>query len=360
MRKSAFLLVVLSLFSLILSAVSIPLVRAAEDSWTTLEPMPTPGAWIGAAVVNGKIYAIGGNGGYGSSSVYEYNPITDTWTTKTSMPTPRINFGTAVIENKIYIIGGDRGNYDVGITTTAINEVYDPATDTWEVKTSMPTRRMAVSANVVDGKIYVIGGGEKSPITNLTPTAVNEIYDPETDKWTTLEPIPNPVNYHTSAVVDNKIYIMGGAVNVNLNQIYDVETDTWSSGAPLPTGVDSGATGVITETNASKRIYVIGGKQGIEAVNLNQVYDPETNTWTSGKPMPTARYGLGVAVINDTLYAIGGREGWISWPISAANEKYTPAGYIPEFPSWTILPLLFVACLVGVIFRNKLRKNDLE
>ena len=355
MKKSKFTFVVLFVLCLVLPATSV--FATEEDSWITMEPMPTPGAWIGAAVVNGKIYAIGGNGGYGSSSVNEYDPITDTWTTKTSMPTPRINFGTAVIENKIYIIGGDRGNYDIGTTTTAINEVYDPATDTWEMKTSMPTRRMAISANVVDGKIYIIGGGEKTPNTNLTPTAVNEVYDPEEDKWTTLEPIPNPVNYHTSAVVDNKIYIMGGAVNVNLNQIYDVETDTWSSGSPVPTGVDSAATGVITGTNASKRIYVIGGKQGVEAVNLNQVYDPETDTWTSGKPMPTTRYGLGVAVINDTIYAIGGREGWISWPISAANEKYIPAGYIPEFTSSTIFSITVIASLVLVFVRNRLLKR---
>jgi N-acetylneuraminic acid mutarotase len=329
-----------------------------EDYWTTMEPMPTPGAWIGAAVVNEKIYAIGGNGGYGSSSVYEYDPITDTWTTKTSMPNPRINFGIAVIENKIYIIGGDRGNYDIGITTTAINEVYDPATDTWEMKTSMPTRRMAVSANVVDGKIYVIGGGEKTPNTNLTPTDVNEVYDPETDKWTTLEPIPNPVNYHTSAVVDSKIYVMGGAVNVNLNQIYDPETDTWSSGAPLPTGVDSAATGVTTGIFAPKRIYVIGGKQNLDAVKLNQVYDPETDTWVYRWAMPTARYGLGVAIINDTIYAIGGREGWVGFPVSAANEKYTPSGYIPEFSSSTILVAgLSVVLGLSIIYRYKFRKE---
>jgi len=42
------------------------------------------------------------------------------------------------------------------------------------------------------------------------------------------------------------------------------------------------------------------------------------------------------------------------------NHPLVESIIIPEFPSWTILPLLFVACLVGVIFRNKLRKNDLE
>ena len=359
MKNRKFTFAFFFVLCLFLTAFSSPLVLAAEDSWTTMEPLPTPRAWLGVAVVNGKIYAIGGDGGYGSTSVNEYSPITDTWTTKTPMPTPRILFGTAVLENKIYIIGGDRGNWDVGITPTAVNEVYDPATDTWDTLTSMPTRRMAVSANVVDGKIYVIGGGQKSPNTNLTPTAVNEVYDPETDTWTTKASIPTVVEYHTSAVLDNKIFIMGGAVNVNLNQIYDTETDTWSNGAPLLTGVDSAAAGVITGTSASKRIYVIGGKQSLDAVKLNQVYDPETDTWTYGEPMPTARYGLGVAVINDTLYAIGGREGWISWPISAANEKYTPFGYIPEFSSWTILPLVLSATLIAVVLKKRLAKTSI-
>ena len=218
----------------------------------------------------------------------------------------------------------------------------------------MPTIRHALDANVVNGKIYLIGGGQRTPNDDFD---INEVYDPVTDTWTTKTPIPTGVDYYASAVVNNKIYIMGGAVGVTLNQVYDPETDTWSSGAPLPTGVDSAAAGVTAGTTDTQRIFVIGGKQGLDAVNLNQVYDPETDTWVAGPAMPTARYSLGVAVVNDSLYAIGGREGWIGSPVSAANERYTPADFIPEFPSWTILPLLLVATLVAIIYKQKLPKN---
>ena len=112
-----------------------------------------------------------------------------------------------------------------------------------------------------------------------------------------------------------------------------------------------------TET---QRVNVIGGKQNLDAVNLNQVYDPTTDTWVIGTAMPTARYGHGIGVINDNLYVIGGREGWFGFPISAANERYTPAGYIPEFPSWTILPLLLAATLAAAIYRKKLHRTQTQ
>ena len=337
--------VVLLVLFLISTAFLIPAVWGAEDSWNIMEPMPTVRAWLGTAVVEGKIYAIV------SGVNYEYDPLTNSWTTKTPMPTARTTFGIAVVENKIYIIGGSTGDY----TYTNVNEVYDPSTDTWETKTSMPTTRQAMDANVVDGKIYVIGGGQRTPNDDFD---INEVYDPATDTWSTKTPMPTGVNYYTSAVVNNKIYIMGGAVNpTNLNQIYDPSTDTWSFGASLPTGVDSAAAGVSAGDTATERIFVLGGKQGLDAVNLNQVYDPETDTWVAGHSMPTARYGLGVAVVNDSLYAIGGREGWVGFPISAANERYTPADFIPEFPSWIILPLFLTATMIVTIYRKRLKQK---
>ena len=342
--RRATLLVFLVLCSILVSMPNIMVVKAAEDSWTIMEPMPTSRSWLGVAVVDGKIYAIV------DTINYEYDPSTNSWTTKTPMPNPKSSFGIAVVDNKIYCIGGTTDDY----TYTNLNQVYDPLTDTWETKKSMPTSRYALDANVVNGKIYMIGGSQGTPNDNFD---VNEVYDPATDTWSTRTPMPTGVDYYASAVVDNKIYIMGGAVGVTLNQIYDTETDTWSSGAPLPTVVDSAAAGVTAGTTVTQRIFVLGGKHGLDAVNLNQVYDPETDTWVAGPAMPTARYGLGVAVVDDSLYAIGGREGWVGFPISAANERYTPADFVPEFPSWIILPLLIAATLVAIICKQRLAKT---
>jgi N-acetylneuraminic acid mutarotase len=357
--------VVLLVLSLILTAFSLPLVWGTEDSWTTLEPMPTARSGLGVAVVDGKIYAIGGQKGDEVLNVTEeYDPVTNQWTSKTSMPTARSDFGIAVYQNKIYVIGGTNGS---GIAAgesqlTGVTEVYNPITDTWETKTSMPNPRQGLEANVVSDKIYLIGGVRYAGEFVHLEFDENDVYDPATDSWTTKAPLPTAIWGYSSAVVDNKIYLIGGGNKtldgiypVTLNQIYTPATNTWNSAKDVPNGLWHAAAGATTDVLAPKRIYVLGGSYSEAAYNLTQTYDPETDAWTTCTPMPTSRWSLGVAVIDDELYAIGGKtEGG---DFSTVNEKYTPSGYIPEFPSWTILPSFLIASIIVIVCKKKLTKT---
>jgi len=358
--------------SIVVISFQVPFVIATEDSWTSKTPMHQARSGLGVAAVNGKIYAIGGTNASGfapsmpGSSVLgnednvatneEYDPATNTWTFKTPMPTPRMQFAIAVYQNKIYCIGGYTEN-----GYTGVNEVYDPATDTWETKTSMPTARRGLTANVVGDKIYLVGG-------TLNGT-LNEVYDPATDTWTTKTPSPKDTTFVicVSAVFDNKIYVIGGLSedqSYNLNQIYDTETDTWSYGTSPPSSVGGGAAVATTGELAPKRIYVLGELGGLrqgEEQTFVRVYEPETDSWSFGADAPTSRYNFGVAVINDTFYVIGGHTYNFlpgNFAPSATNEQYTPIGYIPEFPSWIILPLLITATLVAIICKKRLPKTS--
>jgi hypothetical protein len=365
-RIALALLLILSLF---LPAFSLPLASATEDSWENMEPMPTARNNFGVAVVDGKIYVIGGSLNYSAFSTNEmYDPETNTWTTKESMPTARLGFAIAVYQNKIHVMGGEVP-YNYPFSTA--HEVYDPSTDTWETKKGADFGGY-FCANVVNDKLYVMGGA----LQNLPPIMVrtqNMVYDPLSDSWTNLTPIPVGVLKYASGVIDDKIYVIGGlnfeGVPQNLTQTYDTETDTWSTGAQIPSVVFDAAAGATSGEFALKRIYVVGGidyskrvSEGLPSLyspeatsDLTQIYDPETDTWTTGAPMLTARYGLGVAVIDDKIYAIGGKKGGETYPTEyySKNEMYTPAGYIPEFPSWIVLPLFFVATLVCVAVRRK-------
>jgi N-acetylneuraminic acid mutarotase len=293
--------------------------------------MPYGKSQLGCIGVDGKVYAIGvGTITVNYDKVYPagdynsvYDPKTNSWTMKKSMPSVRLSFGIAAWESKIYCIGGEYG-------PVGTNEVYDIATDSWTNMTSMPTARSYLCASAVDGKIYLIGG---STTSFGRPSNLNEVYDIATDTWTTKTPMPKAVYSYASAVLNNKIYIIGGISpnEENILQIYDCKTNNWSYGAPLPVNIRGAAAVATLGYHAPERIYVFGGyvSGGNLAADYNWVYDPANDSWTNGKALPTHRRDMGAANINDQLYIIGGHidETHTS---SRINERYTPIGYSQE------------------------------
>jgi N-acetylneuraminic acid mutarotase len=142
----------------------------ATDTWTTKAEMPTARNSPSASVVNGRIYVIGGAPGGGQwfqglSTVEEYDPATDTWASKADMPTARTLFSTSVVNGRVYAIGGDRSDPPPPNGRFSTVEEYDPATDSWTRKADMPTARSMFTTSVVNGKIYAIGGkrGDQLP-----------------------------------------------------------------------------------------------------------------------------------------------------------------------------------------------------
>ena len=146
-------------------------------------------------------------------------------------------------------------------------------------------------------------------------------------------PVPTPVQGYASAVVNGKIYVMGGSLqslslentlSTGANQVYDPQNDTWSLAANLPHPVSYGAAGVTEGFMAPARMYYVGGYSVGKFSGQAQAYNSENNSWSIAESMPTPRAYLGVAVVNDVLYAIGGFDGtnWLN-----VNEQYKPVGY---------------------------------
>jgi N-acetylneuraminic acid mutarotase len=332
-EKSTQILIILLIGLAILPATNLfpGAVADIASSWSTLTPMPTTRGEFGVAVVNGKIFAIGGINGNGLplNVNEEYNPQTDTWTTMTPMPTPRSGFGTAVYNGKIYVIGGTVGNGFVGN-----NEIYDPVSNTWETKTSMPTPRADLSANIVNDKIYLLGGKKySSAAPYFSETNISEVYDPTKDAWSTGTPLHTAVSGYSSAVVGGKIYVMGGSLkSISLgnaqasavNQVYDVQANNWSLAANLPNIVAYGSGAATEGFMAPALIYRIGGYYGGALSGLTQAYNVANNSWRPVEIMPVPRAYFGVAVVSDILYCLGGYDGsnWLN-----LNEEFKPEGY---------------------------------
>lgn len=278
--------------------------------WTTKAPMPTKRHGIGAAVINDKIYVLGG---WDLDTCEEYDPVTDTWTTKSPMPHNHGNPGVAVLNNKIYVIGGSKH----GGNASAI-DVYDPITDTWTTKEPMPFYRYSFGVGVVNDKIYKIS----SSASDLSANESVMEYDPITESWTQKAPMPIIRNGGIGVIVlDDKIYAIGGH-DGDETRVYDPATDTWTIKTPMLRENAYFGTGVI-----DNRIHVIGGIAG--AHETHDVYNPETDTWTESLSMPTGRQYLEVVVIDQTLFAIGGRIGGNI--VQDVNEAFHLNGATEDF-----------------------------
>ena len=241
----------------------------------------------------------------------------DSWSQGTNMPSARACHGVEIVNNKIYAMGGNRSG--------ATLEEYDPATDTWATKRDMPTERPYISCSVVNEKIYVIGG-----YTPETLSTVEE-YDPATDRWSTKSPIPTARWGHATATVNGKIYAIGGAdgwpaTMCHTTEEYDPKTDEWTTKASIPT-----SRWMLSCSAVDGKIYAIGGYQsGLGTFSSVEVYDPETDSWTIKSPMPTARWGLTTGTVNGKIYAIGGGDVYLPTQRYGIVEEYDPVT-----DSWT-------------------------
>jgi formylglycine-generating enzyme required for sulfatase activity/N-acetylneuraminic acid mutarotase len=269
----------------------------ADIVWTTGPSMPTARQKLNVVAVNGKIYAIGGEGtgAVPLSTVEEYDPVTGTWRSRANMPTARWSPASGAVAGKIYVIGGTTG---LGYNFQSKVEEYDPATNTWRTRTAMPTPRQDLAVAVVDNKIYAIGGIEWA----LEALRTVEVYDPATDSWQTRANMPVGGNALSAVALNGKIYAVTDAA---ILLEYTVATDSWRTLASMPTVRH--AMGLVATNN---RLYAIGGYNA-QHVHFNVVeeYNPETDIWRSATNMPSARTYLGATVVNGRIYAIGGADG---------------------------------------------------
>jgi N-acetylneuraminic acid mutarotase len=271
--------------------------------------MPTKRGFFASAVVNNVIYVIGGGNGYAGvviggrypdllSMVEAYDPETNTWTQRTSMPTSRKDHTCTVVNNIIYVIGG-RDTSNVEISTV---EAYDPLSDSWTNKAPMQLPRSGLSCAVVNNIIYAIGGAQG---------CVVEAYNPLTNIWTSKANMPSYRDYLTCAVVNNIIYTIGGKYYdgyggsgvCSIVEAYDPLSNTWTKKSYMPTSRYYLASAVV-----NNKIFVIGGQSEYNnSLALLEIYDPSTDIWTTNVPsMPTARFGLVCSTTNNKIYAIGG------------------------------------------------------
>src|SRR6267378_3509669 len=293
----------------------------AQGKWTKLAAFPEPAEELLGASAGGKMYVFCGlaPGWKPIGMVYEYDPSGDKWTKKSAMPLASHHVAFTEHKGKIYAFGGFVLPQSGPAAWVPIDNAweYDPATDSWKALAPLPTKRGSPVAVTVGDKMYVIGGSTPGPKETSVPLPGThwalgsvEEYDPAANTWRQRSPMPTSRNHAIAGVVNGKIYVIGGRV---------------------------GAAGISAASNT----------------NVVEQYDPATDSWgTVRARMPTARSAMASGVHGGRIYVTGGEfQDSQMMATFRSLEAYDPATN-----NWTILPNMPVGRhgLAGAVVGNRL------
>ncbi len=284
----------------------------AQSGWTMAVPLPTPMGEIEGAVVGNGLYVLAGLNpatGRPIGAMYVFDTSTNAWSTRNSMPMPSHHIMTATLNGKIYVFGGFASPKDFAAWQPINNSwEYDPATDRWKALAPLPTPRGAGQAVEFGGKIYVIGGvhanvpgNPTTPLGNTTDTpqlvlGTVEVYDPAANAWRARSPMPTARNHFLAAAVNGKIYAIAGRLSV------------------------------VNVTRA-------------DATDIVEEYDPAKDRWVDKGRAPIRRSGMAGGDYKGKIYLAGGEyQDWEGPKAFWAVESFDPATN-----TWQTLPHMRVA-----------------
>lgn len=275
-------------------------------------------------VIGGKIYVFGGNGnpdGGNLKSTEMYDPATQLWTMKAD----NNNAGSgveeltsAVVNDKLYVFGADK---------VIFNEMYDPVTNRWTPLAPKRTFTRAGTATVYNDEIYIFGGYSNSSDPELynETSDVVECYSPSTDTWRFVTNIPKLFGNFGIATIGDKAYLFGGVVGDELPDVqflddvitYEFQTGIWATTGYQPLPVKKAFMYSNSAPVIDGKVYLIGVMEevggGFALSKRVDIYDPATNTWQEGTPLPLPLDDHVTLTIGGKIYVLGGCNSPLDW-----------------------------------------------
>lgn len=283
---------------------------SGDTLWKNAAPMLTPRTRLAVAAVGSRLVAIGGDTQTGVTDAVEwFDPLTGNWTPGASKPAAASNVSAAVVGDQVYVAGGMTS---AGVPTTTV-DVYDANADTWSRLASLPAPRMAYASAAFDGKVYVFGGWDGSAYSEKV-----FVFDPTSGVWSSRAPMLAPRGFAAAAVAEQAIYVVGGfdgQVESSACERYLPREDRWETCPSMSVG-----RGGLALVSLGSSLYAIGGGwTGYLA--FNEVLATGGDAWrTIPTPFTGQWRGLGAAIINSDIVAVGGWNG----QYLAVTQQYSP------------------------------------
>ncbi len=280
-----------------------PLANTDAATWrTTSNTGPTLSS-IAAAQLDDAIYVAGGFGAgfFSVNELWRYQPANNTWTRLRDMPDIRDVAAMAAFDGKIYVFGGLITNLLDGAPEDN-NWRYDPETNEWTVLTPMPVGRAAGGAAVIGDYIYVAGGTSQRSISR---------YSPAEDNWELIS-VADAFERNSCAVVafQGELWIMGGGGRElggqPINRTVSIFDPVTGISRPGPS-MNFQRSGFAAAT-VGGRVVVNGGQNFLPPIveNRAEAYNPETGLWEDIATAPIAVHGNAGAALDGDFYSMLG------------------------------------------------------
>ncbi|XP_075466944.1 kelch-like ECH-associated protein 1A [Ascaphus truei] len=271
------------------SLISMDAYNPQTGEWIKLADMLEPRSGLGACIVFGLFYTVGGrnnapNENTDLNTLSCFNPVTNQWTSGAPMNVARNRVGVAVVDGAIYAVGGScESKHHKSV------ERYDPDSNEWTFVASMSIARIGAGVTACRGLLYAIGGFDGENRLNTV-----DCYHPDMDKWRTVAPMETIRSGAGVVTLDNYIYAVGGydgSTQLKSVERYNVDKNCWEPMAPME-HIRS-AHGLTVHQG---KIFALGGFNAGGFLSSVECYCPESNTWTHVAEMPIGCSGMGVAV----------------------------------------------------------------
>ena len=303
----------------------------SEGTWKTLPSMEVARSHAPTVNYDNKIYVFGGGGPNFSSldSCVYYNPDKNSWVDIKPMPTKRSGTAAFLVGEKIYVVGGGFKKPDGNFQFLKTVEIYDPNTDSWECGPDLLQPHDYPASTLIDETIYILGGHHPDACLGGPKTDPGfdfcERWSPGNDSWEQLPPLPTPRFAASAIYLNEKIYTCGGVAftpegfnNFDFFENYSFDTNQWEKDNELSLPWPAAGHGMC---NVDGNIFFFGGYSTDNIHNRAAICLPNQINWTRLPDMPVARAAMGVSVLNNTIYLIGGWE----------DDGRTPTGSVVAY-----------------------------
>jgi len=277
--------------------------------------------------VGSKLYSFGGFDvtrlpNYGPTNrAYVYDAVANTWQAIRSMPGCGVSHGGSATDGRyVYLAGGYPAatlSCEGQVFGTRSVWRYDPARNDYDQLPDLPEARGGGQLEFLNGKLHYFGGSNLAR-NDVTTHYVLDVQGGATS-WQSAAPLPQATNHFGSAVLNGRIYAIGGqtgqdgaSTTLDVVQVYDPGSNTWTFAKPMLRGRShiSASTFVL-----NGRIIVAGGETSYTATVADvTAYDPVTNSWTAMTPLVSPRMaGLADAIGPTSFVFTGGSESKTTW-----------------------------------------------